>query len=360
MLCGGIAGQTVAPNPGGSVVVTNSTSATIQYVQTPVTQMADNYSTTITAKLNGSVVFSQTYAVAYSDSSVQNAVAQADAVLHGDGATYGSPLLTANSSTLQSSVTVTPPPVTCDQVFAGAGSPTGVVTNTTSVFFGPATIKVGDCQDEIFNVMPGQEDINVNTDTTFAVSQNVVTTNTYLVTQVYEIDGTPATSSCDLSSVQQLINQALGRASPVNDLNGDGKVNLVDVEIGIDTVLNNECPASASLFVYAANERGEQVGSANGHAVLLTQARTVDLGTLGGPESVALAIDTSGRIVGWSDTARGERHAFLWADGRMLDVNDFAKLEDGIVLEEATSFDAKGHVVSIGSDGNTYFVEALR
>ncbi len=37
-----------------------------------------------------------------------------------------------------------------------------------------------------------------------------------------------------------------------------------------------------------------------------------DLGTLGGLNSTAMAIDDDGRIIGWSDTSYGERHIVLW------------------------------------------------
>ncbi len=49
---------------------------------------------------------------------------------------------------------------------------------------------VGDCQSEIFNINAGQTDINVNTDFQYSVARNVVTTDTYLDTQTYEITGT--------------------------------------------------------------------------------------------------------------------------------------------------------------------------
>jgi uncharacterized repeat protein (TIGR01451 family) len=41
--------------------------------------------------------------------------------------------------------------------------------------------------------------------------------------------------------VQRLIDEALGLLSPQNDLNGDGKVNVVDVEIVIEAVLTGDC-----------------------------------------------------------------------------------------------------------------------
>jgi probable HAF family extracellular repeat protein len=66
------------------------------------------------------------------------------------------------------------------------------------------------------------------------------------------------------------------------------------------------------------NESGQVVGysetaSGQQHAFLWTQAGgMVDLGTLGGSRSVAVAVNESGQVVGWSDTAAGERHATLW------------------------------------------------
>ena len=38
----------------------------------------------------------------------------------------------------------------------------------------------------------------------------------------------------------------------------------------------------------------------------------VDLGTLGGRFSTAIAVNASGHIAGESETANGERHAFVW------------------------------------------------
>lgn len=45
----------------------------------------------------------------------------------------------------------------------------------------------------------------------------------------------------------------------------------------------------------------------------------IDLGALGW-DSDALAINDAGQVVGGSYTANGEGHAFLWKNGRMIDL----------------------------------------
>ncbi len=46
-----------------------------------------------------------------------------------------------------------------------------------------------------------------------------------------------------------------------------------------------------------------------------------DLGTLGGRWSVAQAVNARGQVAGWSATKiAGERHAFLWENGKMTDL----------------------------------------
>lgn len=71
----------------------------------------------------------------------------------------------------------------------------------------------------------------------------------------------------------------------------------------------------------------------------------IAIGTLGGPESRATAIDERGNVAGDSDVVGGgRRHAFLWQDGALTDLTPAATraesrgLEDGVVagvLEDA-------------------------
>ena len=54
----------------------------------------------------------------------------------------------------------------------------------------------------------------------------------------------PNAGSANVADVQSLINEALGRQSATNDLNKDGVVNVVDVEIEIFAILGMGCTAS--------------------------------------------------------------------------------------------------------------------
>jgi probable HAF family extracellular repeat protein len=71
---------------------------------------------------------------------------------------------------------------------------------------------------------------------------------------------------------------------------------------------------------YGLNDRNEVVGVISGHAFFYNGISIADIGTLGGKQSVAMAINEYSEIVGEADTADGKQHAFLFADGKMYDL----------------------------------------
>ena len=123
-------------------------------------------------------------------------------------------------------------------------------------------------------------------------------------------------------------------------------------------------------YAYGVNELGEVVGvSLTGpqwgteHAFLVTPSNGVwnavsptsrenpllqDLGTLGGNASSAYAINDAGSIVGWADTTGGVRHAFLRAEGAMMDLNDLVCTNSGWTLVEARDINNAGQIAGIG------------
>lgn len=88
----------------------------------------------------------------------------------------------------------------------------------------------------------------------------------------------------------------------------------------------------------AVNARGTVVGwsqtrAGEWHAFRWTGGPIQDLGTLGGGESYATAINSAGDIVGESRTASGEERAFLWRRGRMRDLGTLPGFRGSTALD---------------------------
>jgi probable HAF family extracellular repeat protein len=134
---------------------------------------------------------------------------------------------------------------------------------------------------------------------------------------------------------------ALGRPAPAG---GTGAV------VGLGTLGGNESEA------VAVNDRGQVVGRSTtavpgqSHAFLWESGRMTDLGTLGGTDSRAVAINDAGQVIGTSTTAAGAYHAFLWQHGVMTDLGTLPGQRDS----GARALNNRGQV--IGDSGPRAFL----
>lgn len=121
----------------------------------------------------------------------------------------------------------------------------------------------------------------------------------------------------------------------------------------------NDAGQAAGTSTYAAVPRGI-APLYLGHAFLWQRGKMLDLGAIGaGRNSGALGLNESGQVVGWSETegggnqpAGGPRVAFLYRDGRIIDLNRLIPPDSGWILREARAINDRGQIVGLGTRGD--------
>ncbi len=112
------------------------------------------------------------------------------------------------------------------------------------------------------------------------------------------------------------------------------------------------------------NEAGQVVGESgwpNVATAVLWQKSSAgawqiqSLGTLGGSDGQADAINNRGQVVGRAQISGGVYHAFLWQCGSMTDLNSRIPAGSGWVLNAATGINDRGEIVGYGKlNGGDY------
>ena len=119
-------------------------------------------------------------------------------------------------------------------------------------------------------------------------------------------------------------------------------------------------PNGISSYGLSINNSSQVVGFAftstgEPRAFLWTSNAMLDLGTLGGTQSVAYGINDQGEVVGYSQVASGEFHAFVWtAESGMVDLGTLK----GGMISYAQHINRNGLTagIALGADGREHAV----
>ena len=199
----GVPGTPATNAPGGTnATFSTSTTCSEQVTTTNLTQRVDQFATELRARLQGGpLLVDQTFAAPFTDPLVQSALKSAQQLLTAQGATgFIGPALLSNNTLLGGSNTVsnvTPasPPqtfVTAASVLGPSSRQIGTIGQCQGVNAAGAPFGCDPTAGNSFNVQAGTSNLNINTHTAYFLSVTNTTTNTFLTSQVYELDGVSA------------------------------------------------------------------------------------------------------------------------------------------------------------------------
>jgi hypothetical protein len=177
---------------------------------TTITQQINQYTTELKVHTAGGATISdQTFNAAFSDSTVQTAITQAEAAITATGATYTGPTETNSSQTLINTSSNT------QDTLISVNSAVSV-----NVYIGPQTIMVGPGQLTVFTLLPGQTDTDFLATTTNVYNQTTTTTNTYLNSTVYTIQAQPITPTVTVTPYNLVYDSQSHTAAYTATVNG--------------------------------------------------------------------------------------------------------------------------------------------
>lgn len=165
-----------------------------------------------------------------------------------------------------------------------------------------------------------------------------------------------------------------GNWSSANAINANGQIVGTSMNAnGISTAFFSNgsgmtslcltCPSSS--YGNALNSSGTAVGSFIDdagylHAAEFSGGNAIDLGTLGGYQSVAYGVDDAGDIVGNSYLSDNTTmHAFIYSNNVMVDLNSLIPIASGWSITAAYGINDAGDIVGIGTQNGQSYAVAL-
>ncbi len=121
------------------------------------------------------------------------------------------------------------------------------------------------------------------------------------------------------------------------------------------TIVDLGALSGGDSYGYGVSENGNVTGIAsdsmgNNHAFLYTQGHMIDLGTLGGDYSTGYGVNDRGQVVGTSAApVSGFESAFLWQDGKLINLNKVLPPNSGWTLTEAMGITDSGYITGYGT-----------
>jgi probable HAF family extracellular repeat protein len=267
-----------------------------------------------------------------------------------DGSTGGSGSCSVNTDTASLTV-VSGPTVTVDWADGQAGTTSTSPINFKVVFSAPVTDFVN-------------SDVKV-TGTAITGTAGVVVTNSAGDGMTYNvaISGMSRTGTVILNIPAGIATNADGynnKASTTTDNHDIVDYDITGPTVTIEQASDQDDPTSSSPIHFTVTF-SESVSDfdASDVALQFLNYSVTDLGTLGGTESTAYAINNAGQIVGQStlsDSTSGSTHAFLYTGGQMIDLGMFTD-STGTVYPDtyAYAINDNGQIVGYASssDGST-------
>jgi probable HAF family extracellular repeat protein len=239
------------------------------------------------------------------------------------------------------------------RISGSAGVPTGDVEITLdsatilapiqpdgsfSATFGTATLGVGT---HAVGYHYGGSSFYTSADASGSVTVLKATPTLKVFAGTFAFDGQPHPATGTITGVN---NEDLG--SPSFNYNGSPSepvaIGLYAVSATYAGDANYE-PASNNATTIYINAGAPAEGDLGTYWVM-------NLGTLGGLTSTATGVNTSGQVVGYSETAAGETHAFLFSGGTMIDLGTL-----GGAYSIATGINASGQVVGYSQTASGEF-----